>query len=265
MSERETRTERSYCRICTSMCGILVDIEGEKVVRVRGDRDHPVTRGYMCPKGSALPRMHHDPRRLEHPLLRTGRCSPANVLGALSGRPQHAPARHHRPARSCIGRHLLRQRRGYGCGRLSHGPGAARGAENAGAVQSLDHRWDCEVAGGDLGGRLHGLESAAGLRARQSGHLHRHQPDGLPRPHGRDAQPRQDDSRDGSAGRGVGDRSASHRDGALCFAAHGAAARHRLRDPGLSDPRAAAGRRRPGSTGAPYPGRRCAASGRCAL
>jgi predicted molibdopterin-dependent oxidoreductase YjgC len=67
MSERESRTERSYCRICTSLCGILVDIEGEKVVAVRGDRDHPVTRGYLCPKGRALPRMHHDPRRLEHP------------------------------------------------------------------------------------------------------------------------------------------------------------------------------------------------------
>ena len=71
MSEREIRSERSFCRICTSMCGILVDIEDDKVVRVRGDHDHPVTHGYMCPKGSALPKMHHDPRRLEHPLLRT--------------------------------------------------------------------------------------------------------------------------------------------------------------------------------------------------
>jgi anaerobic selenocysteine-containing dehydrogenase len=69
MSE-EFRTVRSYCRICTSMCGILVDIEGEKVVGIRGDREHPVTRGYMCPKGRALPKMHHDPRRLEHPLLK---------------------------------------------------------------------------------------------------------------------------------------------------------------------------------------------------
>jgi anaerobic selenocysteine-containing dehydrogenase len=72
MSECVARTERSYCRICTSLCGIVVDIEGEQVVRVRGDRDHPVTHGYMCPKGRALPKMHHHPQRLERPLIRAG-------------------------------------------------------------------------------------------------------------------------------------------------------------------------------------------------
>jgi len=45
------RTERSYCRICTSQCGILVDLDGEQVVRVRGDKEHPISRGYTCPKG----------------------------------------------------------------------------------------------------------------------------------------------------------------------------------------------------------------------
>jgi anaerobic selenocysteine-containing dehydrogenase len=72
MPECETRAERSYCRICTAMCGIVVEVEGEQVVRVRGDRDHPVTHGYMCPKGRALPKMHHHPKRLERPLLRAG-------------------------------------------------------------------------------------------------------------------------------------------------------------------------------------------------
>jgi anaerobic selenocysteine-containing dehydrogenase len=71
MSERAARTERSYCRICTSLCGIVVEVEDEQVVRVRGDRDHPVTHGYMCPKGRALPKMHHHPQRLERPLVRT--------------------------------------------------------------------------------------------------------------------------------------------------------------------------------------------------
>src|SRR5260370_25665266 len=101
MPDREIRTERSFCRICTSMCGILVDVEGDKVVRVRGDHDHPVTHGYMCPKGSALPKMHHDPRRLERPLLRTGGAlqptSWEHCLGDLGARlrgiiDQHGPA-----------------------------------------------------------------------------------------------------------------------------------------------------------------------------
>jgi len=72
MAESATRTERSYCRICTSMCGIVVEVQGDQVLRVRGDRDHPLTHGYMCPKGRALPRMHHHPQRIERPRLRTG-------------------------------------------------------------------------------------------------------------------------------------------------------------------------------------------------
>jgi anaerobic selenocysteine-containing dehydrogenase len=65
-------TRSSFCRICTSLCGILVDTDAERVLRVRGDRDHPVSRGYLCPKGRALPKMHHHPRRLERPLVRRG-------------------------------------------------------------------------------------------------------------------------------------------------------------------------------------------------
>jgi len=30
-------TVRSFCRICTSVCEILVDVEDDDVVRVRGD------------------------------------------------------------------------------------------------------------------------------------------------------------------------------------------------------------------------------------
>jgi anaerobic selenocysteine-containing dehydrogenase len=65
-----TRTVRSFCRICTSVCGILVETDGDEVLRVRGDRDHPLSQGYTCPKGRALPQMHHHPNRLERPLMR---------------------------------------------------------------------------------------------------------------------------------------------------------------------------------------------------
>ena len=64
------QTVRSFCRICTSVCGILVDVEGDDVIRVRGDQDHPFSRGYTCAKGRALPLMHHHPDRLERPRIR---------------------------------------------------------------------------------------------------------------------------------------------------------------------------------------------------
>ncbi|HKP43148.1 molybdopterin-containing oxidoreductase family protein [Mycobacterium sp.] len=61
---------RSFCRVCTSVCGILVDIEGDQVVAVHGDGEHPFSHGYTCPKGRALPQIHHHPDRLEHPQMR---------------------------------------------------------------------------------------------------------------------------------------------------------------------------------------------------
>jgi anaerobic selenocysteine-containing dehydrogenase len=66
------RTVRSFCRVCTSVCGILVDVEGDEVVRVRGDQDHPLSHGYTCAKGRALPQLHHHPDRIERPQMRVG-------------------------------------------------------------------------------------------------------------------------------------------------------------------------------------------------
>jgi anaerobic selenocysteine-containing dehydrogenase len=33
--------QKSVCRICTTQCGILVTIDDERVVEVRGDAEHP--------------------------------------------------------------------------------------------------------------------------------------------------------------------------------------------------------------------------------
>ena len=62
------REERSFCRICNAMCGIVVTVDDEeRVQRVRGDEAHPLSRGYTCPKGRAIGLFHHDPRRLDEP------------------------------------------------------------------------------------------------------------------------------------------------------------------------------------------------------
>ena len=72
-----TRSVRTFCRICEVHCGLVVDVEGspgvgegERVVKVRPDRDHPVTQGYCCVKGLGLGALHHDDDRLETPLKR---------------------------------------------------------------------------------------------------------------------------------------------------------------------------------------------------
>ena len=47
-----------------------MELEGDQVVGVRGDAEHPASHGYLCQKGHRLPWFHHRPERLDHPLLR---------------------------------------------------------------------------------------------------------------------------------------------------------------------------------------------------
>ncbi|HEX9078459.1 MAG TPA: molybdopterin-dependent oxidoreductase [Desulfuromonadaceae bacterium] len=64
---------RSVCPFdCPDTCGMLVEVENGRAVRVSGDPEHPVTRGLLCPKMNRYERTVHSPRRLTTPLLRTG-------------------------------------------------------------------------------------------------------------------------------------------------------------------------------------------------
>ena len=57
-------THKSFCRFCHAVCGIEVDVGGNRAVAVRGDKDHPVSQGYLCVKGRALIEQHEHPGRL---------------------------------------------------------------------------------------------------------------------------------------------------------------------------------------------------------
>lgn len=79
------RTVSSFCRFCAALCGILVTVEGDQVTEVRGDPDHPLSRGYTCPKGRALGAWHHHPRRLDRPTLGRGDDRVATTWDATLG------------------------------------------------------------------------------------------------------------------------------------------------------------------------------------
>ena len=73
MTSNPTTEHRTFCRFCIAACGAIVEVDAaERVVAVRGEVDHPSSRGYLCAKGRALGINHHDPRRLDHPLLGRG-------------------------------------------------------------------------------------------------------------------------------------------------------------------------------------------------
>ncbi len=62
----------THCDICLAACGMEVEVEDNKIVALRGDKDHPLTRGFLCTKGLASHEMVTDPLRLRHPYERTG-------------------------------------------------------------------------------------------------------------------------------------------------------------------------------------------------
>src|ERR1700675_3758918 len=60
------------CPLCEASCGILVDTDGAHIRSIRGDEADPFSRGYVCPKASALADPHDDPERIRTPLIREG-------------------------------------------------------------------------------------------------------------------------------------------------------------------------------------------------
>ena len=68
---------RNTCTYCSVACGILIYSLGDRaknavsdIIHIEGDPDHPVNRGTLCPKGSALLDIVHAPTRLKVPKYR---------------------------------------------------------------------------------------------------------------------------------------------------------------------------------------------------
>src|SRR5690349_1761628 len=59
------------CNLCEAICGIEITVESDRQLTIRGDKDDPFSRGYICPKAVALQDFHFDSDRLRHPVRRT--------------------------------------------------------------------------------------------------------------------------------------------------------------------------------------------------
>jgi len=57
------RMVRSICPYCAVGCGQRVYVKDEKVIQIEGDPDSPISRGRLCPKGSASRSLHEHPAR----------------------------------------------------------------------------------------------------------------------------------------------------------------------------------------------------------
>ncbi|HEX9887937.1 MAG TPA: molybdopterin-dependent oxidoreductase [Nitriliruptorales bacterium] len=65
-----TRTVYRTCPLCEATCGLELQLDGDRVVSVRGDAQDVFSQGYLCPKGAAYGELHDDPDRLTQPLVR---------------------------------------------------------------------------------------------------------------------------------------------------------------------------------------------------
>jgi formate dehydrogenase major subunit len=62
-TEQADRVVKSICPYCAVGCGQLVYVRGEQVIQIEGDPDSPISRGRLCPKGSASKQLVTHPRR----------------------------------------------------------------------------------------------------------------------------------------------------------------------------------------------------------
>lgn len=74
-SSAPVRTAFRTCPLCEASCGLEITLRsdgngGEEVRRIRGDRLDVFSKGYICPKGSALKQLHEDPDRLRTPMVK---------------------------------------------------------------------------------------------------------------------------------------------------------------------------------------------------
>ena len=88
-----TSEHLTTCRLCPAFCGMKVELEGATVVAARGDPEHPISRGYLCPKGRSVGAFHHHPRRLDFPLVDGGQSNWDATLDDLAQRMKTIVAR----------------------------------------------------------------------------------------------------------------------------------------------------------------------------
>ncbi len=65
-------THKRTCCLCEATCGLEITTQGQgaekQILSIKGDKDDPFSRGYICPKATALQDLHDDPDRLTQPV-----------------------------------------------------------------------------------------------------------------------------------------------------------------------------------------------------
>jgi ferredoxin-nitrate reductase len=100
MDERSHSWRKTYCPYCGVGCGLEVELDGERAVKIRGDKAHPANFGEICAKAAHLIPTIRPAGRALHPLVRRHRDEPLkraswnDALGYTARRFEEIIARH---------------------------------------------------------------------------------------------------------------------------------------------------------------------------
>lgn len=65
-------SHKTSCVLCAQNCGLEVEVENNRIVRVKGDKENARSQGYICRKGMNVAYHQHHSERLKTPLKRVG-------------------------------------------------------------------------------------------------------------------------------------------------------------------------------------------------
>jgi anaerobic selenocysteine-containing dehydrogenase len=65
------KTHFRTCNLCEAMCGLEIKYEDKKIISIKGDKEDPFSKGFICPKAVALQDIYNDPDRLKKPIKKT--------------------------------------------------------------------------------------------------------------------------------------------------------------------------------------------------
>jgi anaerobic selenocysteine-containing dehydrogenase len=69
-SEATHNWQPTACILCSRNCGIEVEVQGREISKIRGDKKHPISEGYLCQKAQRLNFYQNHADRLTSPLRR---------------------------------------------------------------------------------------------------------------------------------------------------------------------------------------------------
>ncbi|AOW78865.1 dehydrogenase [Colwellia sp. PAMC 20917] len=67
----DIKTHYRNCNICEAMCGLEIKYQDKHILSIKGDPEDPFSKGYNCPKATALEDFYNDEDRLKTPIRRT--------------------------------------------------------------------------------------------------------------------------------------------------------------------------------------------------